>query len=185
MADLARVRTIFTGVAGTPWYSNMYFLLGGTTGAVWAATVADFWDQMAVLINANVDYQVQPEIAILDDATGDLVNAQLWAGANGSGLSSTEALPFANQGVILWNTAQFIGGRQLRGKTFVPGLTQTANDQGQLQAGTQEDIQAIADDLVGADNVGLVVYSPTNHTSGFVGSATVSSTIGVLRSRRD
>src|SRR3982750_3658664 len=59
--SIQRVRTIFPGVAGSPWYSNLYFT-GETQTLADAATAATraFWDSVKGYISTGISIQVQP-----------------------------------------------------------------------------------------------------------------------------
>jgi len=47
MTDLRRIRTVFTGVAGTPWYSNLYFTwVSGTEATALAEVDIDLVDEV-------------------------------------------------------------------------------------------------------------------------------------------
>nr|CRY97418.1 hypothetical protein [uncultured prokaryote] len=185
MAGNFRFRTVFTGVAGTPWYSNIYFRQGGASVDDCGAALTTFWEAVDAVIFTGVDWAIESAVPILEDSTNEITSVTSWAGADGSGANAAEPLPYSNQAVILWNTGLYTGGRQLQGKCFVPGLTQTANDSGQLLAATQATIQTAALALVNDASSVLTVTSPTNLTSGIVNDTVVSRVIGVLRSRRD
>lgn len=185
MANLARIRTIFTGVAGTPWYSNFYFEIGTIGGIDYIQPVDDFWTTIAPQITNLVDWEVQAEVVTIDDATGDIIFAEAGTAQTGGGTAVVEPLPYSNQAVLLWNTGEFVGGRQIRGKTFIPGLTQGANDNGSVITATRTVIQAAATELISDGNGSMRVYSPTNATSAVIQSSNVSTVWGSLRSRRD
>jgi hypothetical protein len=185
MTLLGRVRTVFTGVAGTPWYSNIYFDADAAVGPDYIPFVADFWNAMDPYIMAVVQWAVEPEVAIVDDNTGEIVDVGTGAGVTGAGAATGEALPWACQGLINWHTGEYIGGRQLRGKTYVPGISQVANDNGVLLAGAVTTFLAAAAELISDGNGALRVFSPTHLTSEPVIRATVPRKIAVLRSRRD
>ena len=54
MATLARVRTIFTGPAGSPWYSNLYFDAATGTAQNAADAAAPFWGAVDNLKKSTV-----------------------------------------------------------------------------------------------------------------------------------
>lgn len=185
MANLQRIRTVFTGVAGTPWYSNMYMQGNADTVSGAGGHVADFWSTIDLYILNDVTWTVESEVAIINDATGQVTEVADWAGATGVGESSDVPLPFATQGLINWNTGVFRNGRQVRGKTFVPGLVQSANAEGNLNAAVRSLIAGAAAELITDRNGTFAVYSPTGATSVLISSANVPSKFAVMRSRRD
>jgi hypothetical protein len=185
MPTMARIRTVFTGVAGAPWYSNMYFDADAVSGGDYAAFVADFWVALQGIQHQAVDWVVQPEFAVIESTTGLIVDVGTWAGESGGGTNVVEPLPWANQAIVHWFTGVYLNGRQVRGKTFVPGLTQTSNDAGSLLPTQRATIDAAAEELINDGNGAFVVFSPTNLADIPITSASVPSLIGVLRSRRD
>lgn len=185
MTNLQRIRTVFTGVAGTPWYSNIYFQGNGDTVSGVAGHVRDFWSSIMGYIDDSVTWTVEAEVAIINDANGQIVEMADWAGGSGVGGSADVPLPRATQALINWNTGVFVSGRQVRGKTFIPGIVQGANSQGTLASSVRTTYQNAANELISDGNGTLCVYSPTRHTSALVGSANVPTKFAVLRSRRD
>lgn len=187
MATLERVRTVFTGVAGTPWYSNMYFDNGVGEAGLYVEFVLDFWTTVANSIYSSVDFVVEDAVVIIEDTTGEIVGAGTGEGGGGSGQSGMDPVPYATQLQINWLTGVYLGGRQLRGKTYVPGLTESSYTLGLVSAGARTIVQGAADELIGSGgaNGAFRVYSPTRGTSAVIDSATIPNKPAVLRSRRD
>ena len=185
MANISRFRTVFTGVAGAPWYSNMYFQGGTPEGAAYGPFVAAFWDGCASSMVNDVSWTVEATYAQIDSATGNITDLGDWAGDTGVGLSTEEPLPWANQAIVNWHTSTYVAGRELRGKTFVPALIQSANNNGVLHGTIQADILAAANALLDSANGAMTIWSRTHFQEHTVQSANVPLKIGVLRSRRD
>jgi hypothetical protein len=185
MTILSRYRTVFSGVAGTPWYSNIFFDENVTSSPLYGEFVADFWTALNAVMCTPVTWSVIPEVAFIDDATGQIIDLSTWAGEGGSAANTNEDMPYANQALINWRTGTYLAGRELRGKTFVPALTQAANDNGQLIAGTRASIDAAAEELISDGNGAMRVFSPTHLTSSPITSSDVPAKIAILRSRRD
>ena len=185
MTLISRFRTVFTGVAGAPWYNNLFFEGGTPEGAAYGPDVAAFWDACASQMVTAVSWVTEPTYTVIETDTGLITDIGDWAGDSGVGLLAGEALPWACQAVVNWRTNLYIAGRELRGKTFVPALMQNANNNGVLLAASQADIQAAADGLIAGSSGAFCVYSRTHLTEAIVESATVPTKIGVLRSRRD
>jgi hypothetical protein len=191
MTLLGRYRTVFTGVAGSPWYSNMYFDENVAEGAIYGAYIDQFWEACGVEMRTDVQWQVEPTVIGVDDTTGEVYGAANWAGATGAGDSNNDALPRANQMYVRWTTGQWIGGtethgpRQLQGRTFIPGLVETTNEAGTPSAAARTAIAAAATELISDGNGAFRVFSPTHTTSAIINGSSVASKFGVLRSRRD
>lgn len=186
---MLRVRTVFTGVTGSPWMNTLNFGGPGQTGnqtdadAAVAATGA-FWGAVDALINTAVSWATLPEVLFLGD---DGVAAASFATtpATGTGAGAAEIMPFATQALIRTLTGVFVGGRQLRGRIFIPGLTEASNQSGSVIAATQTALQTAANTLNAVVTPPLAVWSKTHATVEPVSSATVWSQFAVLRSRRD
>lgn len=134
---IARIRTLFAGVAGTPWYSNLYFNeeAGSPIGAGAVDAVNDMWLFVASNIANNISWTVLGEIAILNEVDGKLVGVTNVANEVGAGTSAGDMLPFSTQLLGRQFTNAFVNGRRVRGRTFLPGLTEDANTDGAPIAG--------------------------------------------------
>lgn len=188
MATIRRIRTVFSGVAGTPWYSNMYFTWVNGTEQDALDAVADFWGAIDAQMNNAVDWATEGDIAVIDDATGQITSIESGTGGTGTGAVATALLPPATQGLVHLLTNSFLNGRQVRGRCFVPGLTEADNDAGGVMAaGTQTIIQNAINALIaGSSTPGpLRVFARSQATSVVVQTATVPTKFAVLRSRRD
>jgi len=188
MTDLRRIRTVFTGVAGTPWYCNMYFTWVSSTEQAALDAVGDFWTAIISHINDAVTGTVEGDIPVVDDATGNIINMESatpetinFSGAGG-------ITPPASQGLINTLTDTFIGGRRLRGKVYLPGIITGALGTNGAVAPANATIwnNAMAALVAASASPGpLRVYSPTHATSAVVTAHNVKSQFAVLRSRRD
>ena len=183
---MLRVTTEFTGPAGSPWYSQMDF--DGEETSVQAQlahdAVAAFWEDLEGLITSGVSYSVLGDVEHVDlqDQTIAVFGIQATLGA---GLNSAQPAPYANQGLIQWRTGSYTGGRELRGRTFIPGLASNAVLNGVWSGPVVAGMQAAADTLVENGEAGLAVFSPTKSGIASVQSATARNLVAVLRSRRD
>lgn len=187
---MLRVRTVFTGVPGTPWYSNLYFT--GTT-AENASTahdlVAGFWAAVAPLMISDIDYVVESEVLSIDPATGDAIVAFNRTAATGSGGSATEWMPLATQALIRLRTGVFVDGRRVNGRVFVGGLTEAANDYSSPTSTVITTLTTAAEGMLGIgeppEAPALGVWTKKNGNIFPVNSVSVWEQFAVLRSRRD
>lgn len=188
MASIRRIRTVFSGVAGTPWYSNMHFTWVNGTEQDHLDAVGDFWGAIDVLQDDAITWAVESDATVINDATGDIIAIESGVGPTGAGTATFDPLPYQTQGLVNWLTGTFVAGRQLRGKTYVPGLTENANDaSGIMTTAARDVIAAAATALVAASSVPgpLRVFSRKNLTSATVGSFVAPTKWAVMRSRRD
>lgn len=182
-SPMLRVDTVITGTAGAPFYSRQYFDAGATTPATCAGKVRTFWDTIKTQIDAALTITIQPVVYTVDPVLNQITGSTAVAGiAPTAGTASDEALPYANQGILQHNTGVYIAGKPLRGRTFIPGMTQLANNDGTTTPSYQNVIQSAAGIMT---TPSAVVYSPTHRVWYSVSDNVVKPKIGVLRSRRD
>jgi len=184
---MLRVRTVSSGVAGVPWYSNWYFGTADTQANADAAVakVAAFWDAVDGLMDNAVSMLTETEVAVINPVGGVLTGTFTTAGDSESGDSAALPLPYYTQGMIQWNTGQFVAGRRLRGRTFVPGFTADVLDtNGTFTAGTVTGLVAGANALISGNPV-LLVWSRTHNVAHTVTGADVTDFPQYLSSRRD
>lgn len=186
-----RIRTNFTGLPGSPWVSNLFFSEETFTAQQTATAVATFIEALDNYMSSNVLWAIEPEVTTIDQATGHPTSVVLTTGANGQGDLAVESMPPGDQAVIRWRTGIFVDGNERRGRMFVPGLTQDANDQGHLITATRTGIATAAAALVADTTSAFIVWHrptdqpPSNGTVAAVTSSSVWDQFGHLRTRRD
>lgn len=182
---MLRVRTVFTGPVGAPWLSTAFFDSsdgGDAPGAT--ARVAAFWGTLSEVQHTSVHYQVQPEVAIMTNA-GVLTGIAAGTESSGVGSGSGDVMPWAAQGLVRWHTNVFSAGREVAGKTFLPGLVTSLATDGVLNAGAMTLIETAAASLLASDSPAFAIWSRKHSTINDVVAGGVDSAIAVLRSRRD
>lgn len=197
---IARVRTIFGGVAGTPWYSNIYFADNGGTpvGQAGIDAVDALWTAVQSNIANNITWAVQGEVARLDETNGELTGVTNGVVNAGVGTSAGDMLPFTTQLLGRQFTSAFVAGRRVRGRIFLPGLTEDANTDGAPIAGMITAWTAAQNALLTAmpnwcvwarpfdgDPDATPPKPPRDGSLHLVSSVATSPTWAVLRSRRD
>lgn len=185
MALLTRIRTVFTGVAGTPWYSNQYWALGSGGAQPQIDDTVTFWEDMAVMIKSTITATVEGTCAVIESTTGETVGVSSNDDGAVTFTGSGDLLPLATQGLITLRTGTYVGGREIRGKIYVPGLTEEYTTSGIINATGVGLMQAAAEGLLDESSEAWHVYSPTKNTSAEVVSVAAAGKPAVLRSRRD
>jgi hypothetical protein len=181
-----RVRTVFTGPAGAPWLSTFYFLpTSGMTAQQAVAATGAFWTTCKAHMVNTCSFATEPEVATLSPVTGEALSSTATTPVTGTGTSGGEAAPWATQGLIRWRTGTFIGGREIRGRTFIPGVTEGDNVAGVPGASYITDIGAAAATLIASATSDISIWSRKNGQNYAVSSATVWPSWAVLRSRRN
>lgn len=184
---MMRVRTGFTGIQGSPWLSTMYFQ-GDTQTEANAAVVAvkAFWDACRVWLDNEVVYATEPEVPVLNTTTGEITGVFNTTSLTNTGNVAGVMLPPAAQGLIRWRTGHFEAGREVRGRTFIPGITQTGvTGNGLLNGGAVTAFNAAAAALIADANSVLAVWSRAHAISVGVVTGSTWTSFASLRSRRD
>lgn len=184
---LMRVRTVFTGVAGTPWYLNLHFE-GGTAAFQDAIDhVIAFMTDVDDYMHPDVDYVVEGDVTFLDVATGEVIGVASGTGGSGSGHNSGDMIPRSSQAMLRLRTGIYAGGRQIQGRILLPGFVESTNaSNGGIDIPTIDALAVSAfDNLVDAGSPVLVVWSRTNDQDPVVQQIVGWAEWAVLRSRRD
>lgn len=188
MAIIQRIRTVFTGVAGSPYYSNIYVTANPADATPEIAAVDQFWTALAPHIDNALSWTVEGIVANVDTATGQIVSFSSNTSQGGTGGAGGEILPLANQLLIRARTGVYVTGREVRGRINIPAIAELSSANGvptgELLTAAQD---AVDDHLLGAGglNGSWVVYSPTKNRAEMVTEASVASFFAILRSRRD
>lgn len=179
---------MFTGVAGTPWYNNLYFTWVSGQAQNLVDNVDAFWTDLAAQIKSTISATIEGSVAVINDATGDITSVESVTPGAVTFTGSGDMLPPATQMMLNLFTGTYISGRQLRGKVFLPGMIETACDSdGSPNAGFTGAQETAMEDLIAASSSPgpLRVFSPTHLTSAVVQGTQAMSRFAVLRSRRD
>lgn len=184
MANLRRVRTEWTGLPGGPALSTMYFPNSVVTQGCIDAVDA-FWTSMASRIANDAAWVVQADVDEIDSVTGNIVAVTSGTANPGAGTDAAQMLSLGTQGLLNLRTGQYVAGREVRGKIYVPVPTTTQNSDGVPTAAYQAAlVTAYAALGTAAGGTGLRVWSPT-HGVEFVSSAQSPSNYWArLRSRQ-
>lgn len=185
---MKRVQTVFSGRPGTPYYSNLYFQETVTPNDDdLIAAVDAFWTAVLTYSSVGLTFVVSGEIATIDEVTGDILSVESNLSATGAGANSGNTMPPATQGLIRVLTPGYEGGRRVRGRIFVPSLTQAAGADRPLTA--VRSLWETASSVLSANALDSghewVVWSKTNGLTRVITGYSAWSEYAVLRSRRD
>lgn len=191
---IVRVTAEWTGFQGAPGYSNFFFEAGGqgVPDSDRTIQVAEFFDTLASRLPQQVTVAVDQEVAIIDEATGQLIsyesNPEPIEDIEGTA-TAVNGYSSATGGVITWLTDTVVGGGRVQGRTFIVPLSSISyQTDGTLTSGTL-DVLRNAAALLAGEAAGFRVWSrPRNGGSGVAAPVTgyrVPDMTAVLRSRRD
>lgn len=187
VSTVARVRTEFTGVAGSPGYSNLYFDASTVDAGSYQAAVLSAWDNNSGAIDDAVTMTMVNPIPIISVASGQVVDVAIGPGGSTNGSSAGEPLPPATSGLLQLHTGQFVGGREIRGRMFWPYPTEDQNSGGVPITAYKDTLTAFAEQLQGISgaNGAWVVYSRAHARAEYITSWASWNEWASLRSRRD
>lgn len=185
---MLRVRTVVTGITGTPWYYNHFY--GGTTSgeaSVALAATKAWVSSISSNQSTGLTSQVQGDVVQINPTTGDITDVFAGASASYTSSNATARLPIVDQLLIRLRTGYYLNGREVRGRWFVPGLAASANTAGAVTASVITAVNGYNNTLMtSAAGAGdLVVYTRKNGVSVDVNSMPVWDQFAVMRSRRD
>lgn len=188
MANIQRIRVTLTGAQGLPGVSTFYALSGPNA----VTDLQTFYTALVTFFPANVDILVEGSGETIDESTGDAVGS--WSTAQPAGINATGAGGYAAPVGLLvsWITGIFVGGRRVRGHTFlVPMVNSKFDPDGQSTSAAASTIETAANALIAAHAGNMLVYhretaeGAADGTGVAMTSALVSRKATVLRSRRD
>ena len=151
--------------------------------------LADFLDTCSTSLDDNVSWNIRPVGREMDDVTGALTAD--WGDAtvqSGGGANAGDVVPDASQILVRWNTSTIINSRFVRGRTFIPGASTAAVDEGNLLAANVLAITVGAQALIASANAFGVWHRPVDGLGGDFSVATTTSVwdeFAVLRQRRN
>lgn len=177
------IRSVMTGVAGSPWYARHFFdSVIASTDEVARDAVEVFWEALSGRISSGVTITCEPEVTRWTNPTtvesvGSITPFTV------ATLGGTNPIPRASQGLIRWRTSTFNGNRRVLGKTYIPYVSEEFNEgAGVPTTAFQAEMAAAGEGLVEA---GLVIASLSLNTFAEVTTASAWNQWAVLRSRRD
>lgn len=188
---LYRLRTDWTIPSGRAAQTVIHFESDGIVIAfpsTWRSYLAGHRDTLA----SGIVAQVSSSIEEIDEATGaiqqEIVGPALDpVNGNGAG-SGSGPVADSTQLLLRWRTSDFVGGRRVQGRSFIPGLNRILMTGGNVNSATVAAWQSDMSDLwTAADR--LVVYSrPVPGRAGSahqVSSGSVWPELAVQRRRRN
>lgn len=178
---------VWTGLGGAPYFSTLFWAGTDSDDATDAINAHQaYFTVLAGLQTQALTGQVQPEVTSINPATGDAIQTYAkTAQAPVQGTGAQTPLPHANQALAQLRTGQFVGGRQVRGKVFLPGFMVNSMD---TATGTMADVvrTQLATDLQAVfSTIPLLVWSRKSGVAYTVTSTSIAKQYAILRSRRD
>lgn len=144
-----------------------------------------FYTSVAGTWSNQYSVQIQPTVRILNTATGALVGESGFTVAPVviNGTIAGQPVPDAVAVLFRWNTEEVVGGRFLKGRTFVPGLAVTQLTNGNLTGSVNTSLNNIATTLANDSN-GPSIWSQKHGIQHFVQTGNAWGELATQRRRR-
>lgn len=196
--SLVRVQTMWTGVAGSPYYTNLYAIGPATTnnGQDLATAWHTYLVSLATFLRSPMVATIDAEILEFDETTGIVTGANSTIQGPVSFTNLTDPLPPANQALLQWTTNGIVHNRRVRGRTNIPGVMEAQSDVTGKPApviGTPllSGAQAMLTTMSGRMRIwaqpflGTATNPPRPGSAHAITGVTVAPYWAILRSRRD
>lgn len=191
MPTIIRHTAVWTGAPGLPGYTQFHReVTAGIPGQAQTShdQISTFFGVFASLIPADITVTVSPVYQIIDVATG-MITSEDTVGDPSAPIAGAFVSTWSGQvGVLVeWLTGTFIGGRRLRGRTYLVPLGNVGDDDGTLPGGTISTLQSASAYITQAGAEFVVWHRPVANAGGQVStitSAVIRDHAAVLRSRR-
>jgi hypothetical protein len=183
----SRIDVVWTGLAGSPYFSSFFFDTAVDVVSIQACAdaVHDFLSDIETLVSDELTWTTDGLCTNFNPATGDPTSVTGYTPSTGTGNDTNNVLPTQTQGLAQLHTGAYPAGREIRGRLFIPGPTENQSSAfGLPEGGYIGGIAGEANDLVNHD-VGWSVWSRTNGALYEITNVTVWDKWAVLRSRRD
>lgn len=194
---MLRVRTTLNGFTGGPGLMTNYFQC--TTEDAAAATRCVGYVQallsgaLRIMLWNSVTWEVQHQVDEITTADGHIVGTHTATGGNtGAGTAGTTAAPIASAALVRWLTSTFVGGRRLRGRSFISPIAHAAVDvsgtlDNTILSGVNGALTPWVSSMTAGDKA-VIWHRPVAGAGGYAGDITggsVQDKLAVLTSRRD
>lgn len=180
-----RVTQIVSGVAGSPYYLTGHFGVAGGTAQAAATAWRAFLNQGTGTLRTGMSYNTISEVSVVDPTTDEVVGIEPVSVPQIIFTSTEDPLPPATQALVRWRTNVYVGGREIRGRTSLPGWTEGQSTAGLVAPSIITALQGKVAALLADTTCEFAVYSKKNGTWIPVTAGSPWNQWAVLRSRRD
>jgi hypothetical protein len=185
LTPMHKVVQVMTGVAGSPYYVTGYFDAAVGT----AQQAADAW---RLFLNGGTSTYAAPlilspitDVPLVDPVTGNVTAIQTVTVAGVTMIGAGDPLPPAVSLLVRWRTGQYIGGREIRGRTNIPRMQETDSTAGAPTSTLISTWGTRITTLLGGSTAHHVVWSKKNGAWAQTVTGPVWNQWASLRSRRD
>lgn len=184
---LLRSRVSITGpTVGPAVMTNYWQASEDATGAAAVRSALNtFLTAIGPSIHSGSVLSLEPELDIVDPGSGQVTATVPVSALSVTCSAAGNLLPRNVQGLIRWRTGFFAGGREIRGRTFVPGVKDGSNVNGVPSTGYVAALTSAATTLAADSAAELSIWSRKAGAVAGVSSGEAWTQFATLRSRRD
>lgn len=185
MADLRRIPVAWSGATGLPGVSVFYGPFGVDAGA----DLVTFFNAIKAFFTSGLTWQIPVAGDGITDSTG-LITGSWTAGTGGTVVATGAGTYAAGCGAYVnWGTSTIIGGRRLKGRTFLAPLVSSCYDSGGTITNANLTTMQTAASALAASTHLVIWHRPTspggvNGSSGTVTSGVLPDQVTSLKTRR-
>lgn len=127
--SLVRVQTVWSGIAGAPYYTNLYAIGPAATnnGNDLATAWRVFLNSLSLQLCTGLIATIDPELLEFNETDGVVTGTGTTLQSPVAFTGGGEQLPHSNQALVQWTTNGLVHNRRVRGRTFIPGVMETQN----------------------------------------------------------
>jgi membrane-associated protease RseP (regulator of RpoE activity) len=124
-------------------------------------------------------------LEVVDPASGATTSTLSVASLTHTGTNAGQQLPWQSQWLVRWRTGVYVGGREVRGRTFIPGPTVNGQLSGIPTSAAITALDTASTTLANDATAALAVWSKARGVAENVSAASTWNRFASLRSRRD
>lgn len=181
---MLRFTIVTANFPGGPGY-NVFHTQGDDLSGAQARISAfqDWMSEIASITQNSTTIVLDPVVNLVDPVTGDVLGSTVTTGAQTTGSWGSSHAPAGVCMLARWRTGEYVGGREVRGRTFISGIGDEAAPNGAPAGTFVTAVQEAQDALLAAGD--LVIWSPTRGVAPLVSGGSPWNKFALMRSRRD
>lgn len=127
---IRRVQGVWSGLAGVPYLSTWYFReVESVTGPQLTTIVAAFLTGIREIYSSALTCTLSTEILRIDEVSGDAIGTLVGSPSAVAGNNLNPIEWTAKQGNLNLRTDDYVDGRRVRGRLFLPGVCGGSGEQ--------------------------------------------------------
>lgn len=184
---MIRIRLVGVGGPGGTNLTTFHYSGDGSGGDAQLAVnaVGVLWAVVDGFQATPTTWATNADVEVVDEVTGNTTDIVTTTPVTGAGDETGENLPVFVQGLIRLTTSDFVSGRRVRGRLFVPNMVEAFNTTLGLPLGTMTGpITTALGVWLAAVGPAPEVWSRTNGSEHVITSASMSPNWAYLGKRR-